>query len=68
MRHKPSISFEIPLPWTASPVRIEASGEQAVIVAGIVVIVMMIVIAFIRLAALSPLAPRDPNGNLHLSL
>ena len=45
MRHKPSISFEIPLPWAATPVRIEASGDQAVIVAGIVVIVMMIVIA-----------------------
>jgi hypothetical protein len=45
MRHKSSISFEIPLPWSATPARIEASGTQAVIVAGIVAIVMMIIVA-----------------------
>jgi hypothetical protein len=36
MRDKPSIKFEIPVPWATTPACIEAKGSYAVLVAGIV--------------------------------
>ena len=45
MRDKPTIEFDLPVPWGAKSARIHASGLVAVIVAGVVA--AMIVIAII---------------------
>jgi hypothetical protein len=45
MRNKSSISFEIPVPWAATPACIKATGTHAVIVAGVVAIITLIVVA-----------------------
>jgi uncharacterized integral membrane protein len=45
MRNTSKIKIEIPLPWGATPVRIEASGRYAVVVAGIVAVLFLLILA-----------------------
>lgn len=44
MREKSSIKFEIPVPWASGPACIEACGRYAVIVAGIVAVIILVLI------------------------
>ena len=44
MHEKSSIKFEIPVPWANSPARIEARGRHALIVAGIVAVIIVILV------------------------
>ena len=44
MRDRSSIKFELPVPWAAAPAYIEASGRLAVIVAGIVAVLIVVVV------------------------
>lgn len=45
MRDKPTIEFDLPVPWGTKSARIHASGLVAVIIAGIVATLIVIVIA-----------------------
>ena len=42
MREESSIRFEIPVPWAAAPIRIEATGRHAVAVAGIIATIIIL--------------------------
>ena len=47
MREKSSIKFEIPVPWASAPACITASGRHAVIVAGTVTVIIIILVVLI---------------------
>ncbi|MER9759979.1 hypothetical protein [Mesorhizobium sp. M0138] len=46
MCDKSSIRFEIPVPWAVSSACIEANGRHAVIVAGVVAVIALLIFTF----------------------
>jgi len=45
MRDKPTIRFEIPLPWAERPASIQASGPLAVLIAALSAILIFLILA-----------------------